>query len=326
MWLRFPDASESTRFETTAGSCAPSKSWMRNRCAHREMGVALVLRFTSQAIVACLFATPALTAQNQAASATADSPGALNSEGKLPPLPAGPSTVIGGTIRDVDLVLDRFTLSAYGQKPFKVFFDERTALFRDGKRISLREFQPCQHASVQTTLDGTSVFAVSIHVLSQAVPGDYEGEVLSYDPASGELSVALSAGRKPVTLLVTGNTVIVREGQEQFRASPSGPADLRAGTLVSIKFDSDNRGHGVATRIAIRATAGADFLFSGDVLSIDAQAGTLVLVDTRDDKRYQFSFDPREVPSSLKIHRGEHVRVRAEYDGTQYQAREISAY
>jgi hypothetical protein len=175
-------------------------------------------------------------------------------------------------------------------------------------------------------LDGTSVFAVSIHVLSQAVPGDYEGEVLSFDPTSGELSVALSAGRQPIKLIVTRDTVIEREGQGQFRSTPSGSSDLRAGTLVSIKFDSDNRGHGVATRIAIRATPGADFLFSGDVLSIDTQAGTLLLMDTRGDRRYQFSFNAQDIPSSLNIHRGQRVRVRAEYDGTQYVAREITAY
>jgi hypothetical protein len=277
-------------------------------------------------VVSCFFAVAPLAGQSQAVDATAGSPSTLNGEAKLPPLPAGRSTAIGGAIRDVDPVLDRFTLSAYGQKPFKVYFDERTAFYRDGKRISLRELQPCQHASVQTTLEGTSVFAISIHVLSQAVTGDYEGEVLEYDPASGELTVALSAGRKPVSLLVTKDTLIEREGQGQFRSSPSGPPDLRPGSLVSIKFDSDNRGHGVATRIAIRATPGADFLFSGKVLSIDSQAGTLVLLDAGGDRRYQFSFNAQEIQSSLNIHKGQRVRIRAEYDGTQYVAREITAY
>jgi hypothetical protein len=309
--------------ETTGNSYIPSKSLMKNRCVWK-MGRNFSLTFASGMVVPLLLAIPALAVQSQAVNAS--SPSAASSEAALPPLPAGHSTAIGGSIRDVDPVLDRFTLSAYGQKPFRVYFDERTALFRDGKRISLHELQPCQHASVQTTLDGTSVFAVSIHVLSQAVPGDYEGEVLSYDPASGELSVALSAGRKPVRLLVTKDTVIEREGQGQFKASQSGPADLRVGALVSIKFDSDNKGHGVATRVAIRATPGADFLFSGDVLSIDSQAGILVLVDAHGDKRYQFSFNAREIPSSLSVRRGQHVRVRAEYDGTKYVAREISAY
>lgn len=303
----------------------PSKSLMPE-CIYRQLRIDLVLTFACGTVIVCLFAVPALAGKGQAANGTESSPNALNGDVNLPPLPRGSSTVIGGEIRDVDPVLDRFTLSAYGQKPFKVFFDERTALFRDGKRISLRELQPCEHASVQTTLDGASVFAVSIHVLSQAVPGNYEGEVLSYDSASGELSVALSAGRKPVRLLVSRNTLILREGQGQFRATPSGPSDLRVGTLVSIQFDSDNRGHGVASRIWIRATPGAAFIFSGDVSSVDPQAGTLVLSDTRDDQRYQFSFNAQEVPSSLNIHRGQRVRVRAEYDGTKYVAREISPY
>src|ERR1700739_4749954 len=60
----------------------------------------------------------------------------------LPPAPTGKSTIIGGEIRNVDPVLDQFTLKAYGQKSIKVFFDERTQIYRDGNRIPLRELGP----------------------------------------------------------------------------------------------------------------------------------------------------------------------------------------
>jgi len=296
---------------------------MNDRCVCTTRRLRSVVTAT-----ACLLALvgPRLSGQSPVTNSAVDSASVSGGEGKLPPLPRGSSTVIGGEIRDIDSVLDRFTLRAYGEKPLKVYFDERTQLFRDGKRISLRELQTCEHASVQTTLDGAYVFAVSIHILSQAVAGDYEGEVLDYRPDSGELSVALSAGRKPVKLLVSKDTLIEREGQGQFTASGSGPSDLQAGTLVAIKFDSDNQGHGVASRITIRATPGSSFLFSGEVLSVDAQKGSLLLSDSRDDQRYQISFDPRQVSSSESIRRGQRVRVRAEYDGTKYIAREISPY
>src|SRR5271165_6578305 len=55
----------------------------------------------------------------------------------LPPLPGGKSTVLGGSIRGVDPVRDQLVLDVYGEKPMKVLYDERTQIFRDGKRISL---------------------------------------------------------------------------------------------------------------------------------------------------------------------------------------------
>src|ERR1700744_6157210 len=82
-----------------------------------------------------------------ASSTTADLPA-------VPALPMGRSTALGGEIQDIDPVLDRFTLRIYGQKPARIFFDERTQLFLDGKKILLRELHPTEHASVQTMLDG----------------------------------------------------------------------------------------------------------------------------------------------------------------------------
>ena len=83
----------------------------------------------------------------------------------IPPLPAGKSTILGGAIRDVDPVLDRFTLRIVGEKPLKILFDERTQVFVDGKKTPLRDLHASEHASIQTTLDGTSIFAISVHIL-----------------------------------------------------------------------------------------------------------------------------------------------------------------
>src|ERR1700744_4747676 len=81
----------------------------------------------------------------------------------LPPIPRGKSTIFGGQIRELDPVRDQMTLRVFGDRPMKILVDERTQVFRDGKRISLRELRPEQQASVQTTLDGTKLFALSIH-------------------------------------------------------------------------------------------------------------------------------------------------------------------
>src|SRR5579863_1204224 len=82
----------------------------------------------------------------------------------IPPLPSGKSTILGGAIHDVDPVLDRFSLRIVGEKPITILFDERTQVFLDGKKIPLLDLRPASHASVQTILDGTSVFALSVHI------------------------------------------------------------------------------------------------------------------------------------------------------------------
>src|SRR5579863_4210552 len=103
----------------------------------------------------------------------------------VPPLPRGKTTIFGGKIRSIDPVRDQLTLDVFGERPMRILFDERTAVFQDGKRIPLRNFGPAAHASVETTLDGTKLFAVSVHVLSETPDGQYQGRVLGYNSSTG---------------------------------------------------------------------------------------------------------------------------------------------
>ena len=244
----------------------------------------------------------------------------------IPPLPAGRSTAVGGKIEDVDPVLDRFTLRVFGQKPMKILFDGRTQLFLDGKRIPLSDLHPSDHASVQTALDGASVFAISIHLLSQSALGDYQGRVLSYNSTTGELTVGTTADRSPFTIAVSRNTTFLRKGQDSFSSVHSGPSDLQRGSLVSIAFDSDNRGHAVANQITVLATPGAKFVFGGDLTAMDMHSSLLVLVDPRDQQTYQIHFNSTNLPVTQDLRVGQRIRVAAEYDGVHYQARDISVY
>ena len=245
---------------------------------------------------------------------------------QVPPLPSARSTALGGEIQDIDPVLDRFTLHVYGLNPMKIFFDESTQLFLDGKKIPLRELRPGQRASVQTTLDGAAIFALSIHLLSQSACGDYEGKVLAYNPTTGELTVSSSTVGTPLTLIVSSDTTFVRKGQDAFSSTQSGPSDLQRGSLVSITFDSDNRGHAVANQIAVLATPGARFIFGGNVTAIDVHSGLLALVDPRDDRSYQAHFNSASLLTAQGLRVGQRVRVAVDYDGDHYQVREISPY
>src|SRR5271166_6600694 len=153
---------------------------------------------------------PALSAQSQVAVPqpslrSANVPVDLST---LPPPPRGKSTILGGEIRTVDPVRDELSLKVFGQRPVKILFDERTQIFRDGNRISLRDLGPSEHASVQTLLDGTAIYALSIHTLSQSPGGELQGRVLSYNPGTQELAVSSAMDRQPIKLLVPARTRI----------------------------------------------------------------------------------------------------------------------
>ena len=265
-----------------------------------------------------------------AATAGVSTPGAASTasgEGRpvMPPLPRGKTTILGGAIHTIDPVLDRLTLNIYGEKPMKILFDERTQVFRDGKRIGVRDLAPTEFASIQTTLDGTQVFAVSIHVLSQAPQGDYQGRILTYSPENGDLDIEAGIAAGPLRVTVSPQTSIHREGQAAFSAGQSGTADLSPGALVSVDFEPGKQGRALANRITILATPGSSFVFSGSISTLDLHSGFLVLVDPRDGKYYRIFFNSLNTSSIPALHSGDHIRVDASYDGTHYVANEITA-
>jgi hypothetical protein len=240
----------------------------------------------------------------------------------IPPLPPGRSTILGGQIRNIDQVRDQFVLHVYGEKPLKVLYDERTQIFRDGNRIPLLELAPAEHASVQTTLDGSKVFAISVHILSQTPKGDFEGRIVSYEPGNGMLTLLGAGSQGQFHVRVSQDTAVSREGQPAFTAANRGQFDLVGGALVSLNFQSDSKGQGTAQQITILATPGASFVFEGTVTALNVAGGYLVVLDPRDERSYQIHFSPRD-PVVEKLHQGDRVKIGADYDGTRYEATEI---
>lgn len=237
----------------------------------------------------------------------------------LPPAPKGKSTIMGGEILDVDHVRDRFTLSVFGQRRVKILYDERTQIFLDGNMIPLRDLHPLDHASVQTVLDGTDVFALSIHILSRTPEGVFQGHVLNYNPETNELTVGATLSHQALKLSVPMNTRIVREGE----LSPSRLSDLAKGSLISVKFESDKKGRGIASEITILATPGSATVFSGNLSHLDMHSGSLVLVDPIDEESHEIFVDFARFPASRNLHNGDSVRVTATFDGTRYSANVI---
>jgi hypothetical protein len=264
------------------------------------------------------------SAQDQVRPPAFGSESRLGSPPGLPPRPQGKSTVIGGAIREVDPVRDQFTLNVFGGRTLKILFDQRTQVYRDGQRGALRDLRSGDHVSVETVLEGTTVFARSVHRLSALPEGECQGQVMNYDPADRELTVRDVLSREPVKLRVPAGTAIVRQGQAASVSGDIRSSDLVSGTLISAKFQSDNKGHGVASQIAILAVPGTAFVFAGNVVFLDLHSGRLALVDPRDDKRYEVFFDSARFPMSRELHEGTEVTVTAVFDGARYAASSIT--
>lgn len=232
---------------------------------------------------------------------------------------------MGGEIRGVDPVRDQFTLKVFGGRPVKIVFDERTQIYRNGARIPVFDLHSDDHASVETALDGTTVFALRIHLLSQLPENEYRGQVSSYNQQTGELTINAASSREPMTLLVPAGTPVVRVGQDGSSVQERGPADFVHGSLVDVRFTggSGSGSHGVVTNVDVLAVPGSAFIFSGNLSFLDLHSGRLVIVDPRDNQAYPIVFDPSLVPAIRKLHEGLTVKVTTNFDGVQYIATEI---
>jgi hypothetical protein len=238
----------------------------------------------------------------------------------LPPLPSGRASEIGGAILTMDPIRDELTLNVFGGKAIKVLFDARTEVYRDGQPASTRDLRPGERISVETVLDGTAVFARSIHVLTQWPGGQCQGLVEHFNRDTGDLTVRDTLTPEPLKLHVSASTLIVGQGQQTASA-----AALAAGALVSVKFQSDGTGPGAAREIRLLAVPGTVFVFTGTVSFLDMHSGLLVLVDPRDQKHYAIYFDPG-LPDSSSLREGKDVTVNAGFDGTRYSAKMISVH
>jgi hypothetical protein len=280
-------------------------------------------------LLAILMVSSAAIAQSMPGGAvpadTIPAPAMAPPSKSLPPPPPGKSTAIGGEIRDVDPVRDQFTLKVFGSnQTIKVLYDERTQVYRNGERLAVLDLKPDDHASIETTLDGTKIFALRIHMLSQLPQGECQGQVLSYNPRNGDLILNASLSREPIRLRVPAGTPVVRVGQNGFSSGQHGLEDLARGALVNVTFQASSSGHGVATHIDVLAEPGSAFTFTGVITTLDAHTGLLVIQDPRDSQSYEFSFNSSLLPVSHQLHEGSMVKVTANFNGSQYAASEIT--
>ncbi|HEY1215041.1 MAG TPA: hypothetical protein VGE93_15535 [Bryobacteraceae bacterium] len=244
----------------------------------------------------------------------------------LPSAPPGRSTVMGGQIEDVDLIRDQFALKVPGRggsHTVKILFDERTQVYQNGQKISVLHLGPADHASIETRLDGTSIFAVRIHILSKTPQGQLRGQVVGFNAGTGELRIRGTNIDNTVTITVPAGTPVARTGQAAFSKTSPGLADLIPDAIVDVAFRPGNNGIGQANRIDVLAVPGAEFVFRGELLSVDLRAGRMSIATTSDHPPMDIAFDPSRFEITRQLHQGGLVKVTTRFDGTRYNATDI---
>jgi hypothetical protein len=266
---------------------------------------------------------PSVGAANSAASGPARPPvqqgagGIIDGNDPLlqpPPLPPGKPTLVGGKVASVDRVKQEILVKPFGGGSMKIFFDDRTHIYRDGVETTQLGIRKGDHVYVDTLTDGGHVLAKSIRVKTLFQNADARGQVMGY--RDGHLQMRDDLTSSPISFDVTPNTVIHSGG----RAGSS--ADLLPGSLVEVRFAPGAAGQGTAKEIIIFATPGSVFTFAGKVTHLDMSSGVIVLLSRSDNRSYEVSFDPAN-RAYQNLGLGNEVSITAMFDGVRYDAQSV---
>jgi len=236
----------------------------------------------------------------------------------LPPLPQNKVSLMGGTVVQVDGVLNRITVLPFGSKhQFNLAFDVRSQIERDGKPATVQDIRPGVRVYIDSMLDGTRVFAKTINIRTSGSSGNGHGQILGYDAGSQILTLRDELSDQPVHFILSPATVI-RSGN-QTRSL----ADLKPGSLVVLDFGTQ-QGTVVVHEISLLAETGAVFSFFGRITFIDLSRKLIAVDNQSDGKTYEISL-PSIAPGIVQgMHEGTRVSVLAVFDGTKYTARSLS--
>jgi hypothetical protein len=213
--------------------------------------------------------------------------------------------------------------SRCGSGSRSIYFDDRTQIYRNGTKISATELHPDDHASVETKLDGTAIFAVRIHMVSQEGADEFRGRVASYNAKSGKLTVDTNPAHQMLTVSVPAGTPVVSIGTDRTSTQQMAPVNFVAGSVVDVRLKAGAGGQGVATGIDILAVPGFSFVFHGNLSLLNLHTGKLVIVDPHDHQTYPIDFDPATLPGARELHEGMSVRVTTIFDGVRYVANAV---
>jgi hypothetical protein len=235
----------------------------------------------------------------------------------VPPMPKGPVTLIGGIVKSIDRVRQRVTIQPFGGKSMKLSFDERSHIYRDGVETTQMGIHKGDRVYVDTQLDHAAVFARNINVVSETQPADAQGQLLSFNPRSGSMTVRDDLSSAPVTFRIDPSTQIKDQNRPGTRAS------LVPGSIIAVRFAARGT-HDVAREVSVLATPGSAFTFFGVVTHLDLRNGVIAVHNKSDDKTYEIYFNPDATPNKNALLIGSQVTIVATFNGRGYEARNIT--
>jgi hypothetical protein len=232
----------------------------------------------------------------------------------LPPLKHSQASMIGGSLESIDRVRSRFVLRPFGRGKLTIAFDPRTQFVRGAEVARVQDMHPGDRLYVETVLDGTVVFAKTVHLPKDATSGTALGQIIAYDAAQGRLSIRDQLSSQPVKFRVNSKTITTSAG-------------LVAGALVQLTFlPSKDKDAAVVSEILVLAAPGSVFTFSGRITFLDLAAHQLVVANASDDNRYEIQFNPAAVGADTKarLQEGASVSVAARFTGQGYVAESVT--
>jgi hypothetical protein len=237
-----------------------------------------------------------------------------------PPFPKGVTTLVGGVISSVDRIRNHLTVAVFGGGHWTIYFDERTHIFRNGVETTVLSLKKGERVYVDTMLDNNKrdIFARNIRVGLVALPADAEGQIVEVDASRGRLTLRDSINSGDVHFSVDRNTLISQG------STPVALANLRAGSLVHVKFSPDRPSRALAREIAILAAPGSVFTFVGTIAFLDTHRGVLAVRNASDGKSYDIHFVPGRTSSASQLAVGAEVRIIAAFDSSGYTAQQIT--
>jgi hypothetical protein len=235
----------------------------------------------------------------------------------VPPLPKGPASLIGGTVRRMDPIHDRMVVRAFGGRDVTVDFDVRTRVVRGAAPVEMREVRPGTRVYADTILKDGRIFAKTVNIEGRSVLGDARGQVLNYEADRGLLKVRDIVSAQPLNLRVTPQTEV------RFGDQPAHASDLVSGTLVQITFQGVSDGPSVAEKIDVLARPGSTFVFTGRIAVIDLRDSHLTLYEQSGENTFEVGLHSLPTSERLSLKQGADVVVHAQFDGKGYEARSI---
>jgi len=223
-------------------------------------------------------------------------------------------------ITSVDRVRNHLDVAVFGGGHWTIFFDERTHIFNKGIETTQMALKKGERIYVDTMLDNNKhdIFARNIRVGLVTAPADAAGQIAEVNDKHREVAFRDAIGGQTVRFVVA-NDALISKGSR-----PASFEDLRPGTLVKVKFAPERADRGVAREIAILATPGTSYTFSGVVTFLDTHRGQLSLRSSGDNKTYDLKFVPERMDPERKLAVGAQVNIIAIFEGNRYMAQQLT--